>query len=318
MPQSSTDRAFRLGRLYYPQYPYNLQHQLKAEAADDTGQGKGGFERQRAVRLEDRERREALLSWADGTLRLSAQRPVKHYTAHDARELAMRLKRPARGGPPAQTFASAAYMRRFRLRFVGAVLRLIRENPTAEVGLVTIIPRDWRIRGRDLPTIKPKQYLERFRQQLVRAGLKEADGWLIAFLHGDYDPSHDTYQLHLHVVATGGLVPLIRQLNALPVYRRGDPTASGFVRQPIRVLRLKDPERRVSYYLGQAFWPSKPSYVQDGVWRRHPRRQRIPNPRLAEWLMWIDRQSFSDLLMLRGCRLGDGTLMLQRNASRTA
>jgi hypothetical protein len=51
MPQSSTDRAFRLGRLYYPQYTYNLQHQLKAEAADDTGQGKGGFERQRAVRL---------------------------------------------------------------------------------------------------------------------------------------------------------------------------------------------------------------------------------------------------------------------------
>ena len=94
------------------------------------------------------------------------------------------------------------------------------------------------------------------------------------------------------------------------MYRAGDPTRPGYVRQPIRVLRLSHPERRVSYHLAQAFWPSKPSYRKDGVWRRHPYRQRIPDPRLAEWLMWIDRQSFSDLLMLRGCRVGNKALVL--------
>lgn len=318
MPHRPVDRAFQLERLSYPRYAYNLQHQLKAQPADGVGRGRGGFERQHATRVEDRRRREKLLLWAEGASRSNAQRDVIAYTAQDARDLAMRLKRVTGGGPPAQTFASSAYMRRFRLRFVGAALKLIRDAPSAEVGLVTIIPRDWRISGRALPTIKPKQYLERFRQQLVRAGLKDADGWMIAFLHGDYDPSHDAYQLHLHIVATDGLLPLIDKLRSLPAYRRGDPARPGFVRQPIRALRLQAPERRVSYYLAQAFWPSKPSYCRDGVWRRHPRRQRIPDPRLAEWLMWIDRQSFGDLVMLRGCRLGGGTLLLQGLASQTA
>lgn len=318
MPQSSTDRAFKLGQLYYPRYQYNLKYQLRAEVADDTGQEKGGFERQRAVRLEDRKRREALLRWMDGIVRPSAQRPAKGFTAHDAHSLAARLKRPTGGGPPPQTFASSAYMRRFRLRFVGAVLKLIRNDPAVQIGVVTIIPRDWRIPGRALPAVKPKQYLERFRQQLVRAGLKDANGWMIAFLHGDYDPSHDTYQLHLHLVATDGLLPLLDKLRNLPVYRPRDPAQPGYVRQPIRVLALSSPARRVSYYLAQAFWPSKPSYQKDGVWRRSRLRQRIPDPRLAEWLMWIDRQGFGDLLMLRGCRLGDGSLIRQNEASRTA
>lgn len=318
MPQSPTDRAFKLERLYYPEYPYNLQHQLKAKAPDDLGQEKGGFERQRAARAEDRERREALLRWASGVVRPSAKRPARSFTAHDARSLAVRLERPARGSSPAQTFASSAYMRRFRLRFVGAVLKLIRNNPEAQIGVVTILPRDWRIPGRALSAVKPKQYLERFRQQLVRAGLKDADGWMIAFLHGDYDPSQDTYQLHLHLVATNGLLPLIEKLRALPVYRPGDPAQPGYIRQPIRVLSLANPERRVSYYLAQAFWPSKPSYQKDGVWRRSRHRQRIPDPRLAEWLMWMDRQSFGDLLMLRGCRLGDGSLIAQSAVGSTA
>ncbi|TXM94778.1 hypothetical protein [Methylobacterium sp. WL116] len=311
MREHRSNRAFTLRRLHYPRFADNLQHQLKVQATDRADHGKGGFERQRDARSEDRERRAALISWADGTLRLSAYRPVTHYTGNDARNLAMRLKRSLSGGPPSQTFASSSYMRRFRLRFVGAVLKLIRENSAAGVRLVTIIPREWRIQGRDLPTIKPKQYLERFRQQLIRAGLHETDGWFITFLHGDYDPNHDTYQLHLHIVMTDDLVPVIDRLRLLPAYRAGDPSQPGYVRQPIRVLGLSNPERRVSYHLAQAFWPSKPSYEKDGVWRRHPRRQRIPNPRLAEWLMWIDRQSFGDLLMLRGCRLGGGTLKVQ-------
>jgi hypothetical protein len=221
------------------------------------------------------------------------------------------------GGPPPQTFASSAYMRRFRLRFVGAVLKLIRDDPAAQISVVTIIPRDWRIPGRALPAVKPKQYLERFRQQLVRAGLKDADGWMIAFLHGVYDPSHDAYELHLHLVVTDGLIPLINKLRALPSYRPSDPAQAGHIRQPIRVQPLANPARRVSYYLAQSFWPSKPSYQKNGVWRRSRRRQRIPDPRLAEWLMWIDRLSFSDLLMLRGCRLGDGSLIAQGAARRT-
>jgi hypothetical protein len=51
------------------------------------------------------------------------------------------------------------------------VLKLIRDSPETEFRLATIIPRDWRIPARALPTVKPKQHLERFRQQLVRAGL---------------------------------------------------------------------------------------------------------------------------------------------------
>lgn len=307
------NRAFELKRLRYPAFQNNLQHQLKATNSEGENRGKAGFERQVDVREEDLLRRAKLTAWSKGLFPPSAKRPAVSFSPVHARALALRLKRGT-GSLPPQTFASSAYMRRFRLRFVGAVLKLIRDNPSAKVRLVTIIPRDWRIPGRSLPRIKPKQLLERFRQQLVRAGLKNADGWLIAFMHGDYDPTKDAYQLHLHVIASDDLVLLIEKLRDLPAYRPGESSQPGYVRQPIRVLRMKNVERRVSYYLAQAFWPSKPSYLKDGVWRRHSRRQRIPDPRLAEWLMWIDRQSFGDFLMLRGCRIGGGALVPQGHA----
>ena len=307
MERKTKERAFELRRLLYPQYAHNLQHQFKPTRAREGAPALPGFERGVAAEIEDARRVRALARWARRPAVRSA-RPASCFTPGEARALARRLEASAECGRLDQTFSSAAYMRRYRLRFVGAALRLAAEHPPEDLRLATIVPPDWRLPGPDLPGLQPRRLLERFRQQLVRAGLTYAEGWLIAFVHGDYDPTHDAYQPHLHILATAGLVPVLARVAGLPALRPGDPTGPGHVRCPVRIQRLNNPVRQISYHLAQGFWPAKASYVKDGVWRRSRYRGRIRAPRSVEYLMWLDRLDFRDLVLLHGCRIGRGRL----------
>ncbi|WP_342163471.1 hypothetical protein [Methylobacterium sp. SD21] len=307
MEREVEERAFELRRLLYPGYAYNLQHQFKPTRARKNVPARPGFERGVDAAIEDARRVRTLRRWAKRDAARSVH-PAARFTPEAALALARRLEAPDERGRPNRTFSCAAYMRRYRLRFVGAALRLAAEHPPEDLRLATIVPPDWRLPGTDLPALQPRQLLERFRQQLVRAGLKEAKGWLIAFVHGDYDPTHDAYQPHLHILMTTGLLPVLATVAGLPALRPGDPTEPGHVRRPVLVQRLNNPVRQISYHLAQGFWPAKASYVEDGVWRRSRYRGRIRAPRSVEYLMWLDRLDFRDLVLLHGCRIGQGRL----------
>lgn len=233
-----------------------------------------------------------------------------------AERLYKRLRQARPGG--ASSFASPAYSRRFRLLFCGAVFRLIRLEPPKKLRVFTLIPQltGWRVRGADLCQVEPKALLERFRQQLVRSGLARKDGILIAYLHGDYDPTEDVYQLHLHGLATDGALEVLKSLKRLPAYRAS--ASASLVRVPHRVTRLKARGRQGTYNLAQLIWPSRTTFLNQDGQRKRGKRGRIPAPRYAEFLIWLDQQSFGDLFLLRGCRIRGGELKSTPRCGRKA
>ena len=198
------------------------------------------------------------------------------------------------------------FTRQYRRRFCGVVLEAIERIPAETIYLYTVIPASWRVDGPTLHTKDPKKLLRQFRTQLNRAGLSALDGWLIAFVHGDYDKTYDIFQLHLHVLVVGEKVHALQGLRELRIYK-----PSAHVKRPIVRKRLKAPARQISYYLAQDFWPSKPTVLVRDVPVRVRERKRIPEPRHAEVLMWLDRQRFADLVWLHGCRITGKRLVVQ-------
>jgi hypothetical protein len=195
-------------------------------------------------------------------------------------------------------------MRHFRLRFCGAVVAMLRSVPDYKIRFYTLVPHAWRYAGDELATVSPKKLLEQFRAQFNRAGGPGHSGVLIAFVHGEYDRRTDTFQLHLHVLTVGGKAKAIEKLRNSPVYQ-----VSKHVRRPIVKRKVKNRARQVSYHVAQGFWPAKPTALVNGVSVRTRERQRIPEPRHAEVVMWLDRQRFSDLIWLHGCRFSGRELV---------
>jgi hypothetical protein len=181
---------------------------------------------------------------------------------------------------------------------------MLRFVPDHRIRFYTLVPHAWRYAGDQLATVAPKKLLEQFRAQFNRAGGAGHSGVLIAFVHGEYDPRTDTFQLHLHVLTVGGKAKAIEKLRNSPVYQ-----VSKHVRRPIVKRKVKNRARQVSYHVAQGFWPAKPTVLVNGVPVRTRERQRIPEPHHAEVVMWLDRQRFSDLVWLHGCRFSGRELV---------
>ena len=295
--ESQTDSAFDLSRLDQPSRCHDLAKVLLPQA------DRRGFETKRQVELEAAVRAEGLAVWmaalADDDIYEEyqiAQLPVRY---------AERLIRKLESQKLWPSFADPQFKRSFRRVFIGAVLTALERIDDSEIGLYTIIPCTWRRDGTELNSINPKMLLEQFRSQLNRRGVAGLDGWLIAAVHGEYNPTRDCWQPHLHVLTVGEKADAIEGLRPMPLYR-----PSAFVRRPIVRKTLKDRAWQVSYYLAQPFWPSKWTSADESEKARE--RQRIPDPRHAEWLIWLDRQKFADLIWLHGCEIREGRIRAEK------
>ena len=57
-------------------------------------------------------------------------------------------------------------------------------------------------------------------------------------------------------------------------------------------------------YVVQSSYPHRPTFVdKDGELRRGTRKRRIPEPYHTQWLLWMDRWSIDDMLLLSGLRV---------------
>ncbi|RYC31146.1 hypothetical protein D3273_14715 [Lichenibacterium minor] len=217
--------------------------------------------------------------------------------------LASRIEKNTRKKIGFETLASSRCARRWKIRLGESVREILSVFPNDQIAFFTIVPNArWEIAGQQLSGIKAASYLERLRQQLIRVGLSSCTGIIIARLHGEYDPTRDVYQLHVHMLAAGDTVAVVERLRRLPVYRRPKDMRCAFVKKPIFRQPLRDLKRQLSYHLGMSFWPSKPSYYRDGVLRRAAERRRLPSVRLAEFLVWLDSQTQETLNLFYGCR----------------
>jgi hypothetical protein len=228
-----------------------------------------------------------------------AQLPVRY---------AERLIRKLKSQKLCPSFADPRFMRLFRRAFIGTVLAGLEGIDNRDIALYTVVPRTWRRSGTELNSITPKMLLEQFRSQLNRRGVAALDGWLIASVRGEYNPTWDYWQLHLHVLTVREKADAIERLRRMPLYR-----PSALVHRPIIRKTLKDRVWQVSYYLAQSFWPSKWTSADESGKARE--RQRIPDPRHAEWLIWLDQQKFADLIWLHGCEILEGKIQVAPRAS---
>lgn len=208
-----------------------------------------------------------------------------------------------------QTLASKWYMLARRIRVSGHLWKLLASSDPVKAATFTVIPQGWTFRSDELDQQNPSQLIEAFRVDLNRAGAAHADGWLAAFLHGEHEPQGERYQLHLHGVATGGMIDVLERLRKRPKYASSrsqfDP-GDGAVCQRLRISQkpLTDLPRPLTYLL-QSWWPSRwiGTVGDDGIVKRSRRRSRIAEPAHSQYLLWLHRWALSDITLLMKLRV---------------
>lgn len=235
-----------------------------------------------------------------------------------AQALARKLERSADDGDYPVSPACALFMGWFRYRFIAALWKLYAEQLVADSPkTLTIIPRAWEFTPEQLMDADPRRLLESLRTTLYKMGAKDADGWLIMFLHGEYDPVAGVFRLHVHGLASADMIEVVKKLRKLDQFKTrklgptGGPEA---IYRPVRIrgMALTDLPAPLSY-IAQSFWPSRAIYVdQDGNNRRQKLKRRIPEPYHSLVLLWLDRWNVNDLMLRIHLRVSNGCLVPTR------
>lgn len=266
---------------------------------------RSAFETLRQSRAEDLVRARKLCK--------AASKYPKQVNAGAALALACKLERAAAGCGAADSIASSTHMRGQRVNVAGALWQLIRRAGAKNVRSFTIIPRTWEISADELGNEDPRKRMRTLLAALYKAGAKDADGWIIAFIHGEWDPVGTVYRLHVHGFAYGGMIDAIDRLRRMPNYRSRrrlkDGTLSPVYRR-VRMSRemLKGVPYLVTYRL-QSYWPAKALIIADDGSRVRARRKgRIAEPYHSQVLLWMDRWRVDDLTLMVGLRVTKGGL----------
>ncbi|WP_295525996.1 hypothetical protein [Novosphingobium sp. Chol11] len=225
----------------------------------------------------------------------------------EVRKLASGLLRAASGGDVPETLSSSTYMRGLRINVAGAIWEMIEKCGADNVASFTIVPATWENDIENLKSISPADMIERLRSALSTAGSSGAKGWIIGFLHGEYEPIQGVCRPHIHGFACGDMIRVIDRLRMFPNYHTslwldGDTLNPVYRRIKITRKPLTDLPRAVSYPL-QSFWPQRALLISpDGRRIRARRKGRIEEPwhsDLIRWLNWWYPEALALMIGLR-------------------
>ncbi|MGI4768650.1 MAG: hypothetical protein ACRYGP_26725 [Janthinobacterium lividum] len=193
---------------------------------------------------------------------------------------------------PQATLASSVTMRAVRKAALQAMHQALKPYPA--LCAVTVINQSWRLTPADLERLTAATIKRQFTTHLNRCGAARLPGPLIAFLHGEFEPTSGYYQLHFHIITTPEKAHALRALRRISGYVK---TATGAA--PIHITPVRDRERQFSYVL-KGYWPSKAVRTYGTVLKRDRSHHRIPEPFATQVLLWLDRQHLADLTILNG------------------
>ena len=269
---------------------------------DRRGRPRKGFETEKLSAEEDPHRAERLAK---------ARNAPGLFRAWSALKLARKLRRRRRPRTP----ASSRYMRDWRIRLIGAVWKLINDSPwdpatAGNVGVFSAVNRTWTFTPAELRRVDAARLMQNFRTDLNRAGAVTADGFLIGFLHGEWEPNEGVYRLHVHGVAAGGMIAVIDALRQRKSYRH---YPDGAVKDAIKVSRkpLEHLPFAISYQF-KSYWPERWIGWSDKAGKvvRERRGRQIKEPHHSQVLLWLDRWSLEDMSLLMKVRVGrDGFVL---------
>jgi len=258
-----------------------------------------GFETLEASLREDRLRARGL--------RKSAARFPELINGEEAEGLAAQLQLSGDGFACPHTLASSVYMRSLRGNIGGHLWRLVDRVGVDRVHSFTVIPKSWEFTAQQLADVDPRLLLRALLGAMYTRGAGQANGWVIAFIHGEWDPA-GVFRLHVHGFASGGMVGVIDRLRELPNYETLRILSNGKLNPVYRRVRiswkpLKNLPSPITYRL-QAYWPSRALFISDnGARVRARRKHRIAEPQHSQVLLWMDRWQIADLTLMVGLRV---------------
>jgi hypothetical protein len=212
--------------------------------------------------------------------------------------LAEKLESGAASGFAEATLASSLRMRATRQGLGRALLDAFAPFPDADLCTVTVIYAGWRYSPAELDKVTAAKLKAQFVRHLNRVGVTKVPGPLFAVLHGGFEPTSGLYQLHFHLVTTWRKAATLKA--GLTTTKIWGYTATATGASPVRRSRVRNRVRQFTY-LAKGFWPSKPVIQIDGESKRLRDYRRIPEPFGAQVLLWLDRQSFADLVVTNDC-----------------
>jgi hypothetical protein len=290
---------------------FQLDRMLIADVDQRTGKRQLGFETEKAACGEDK-KRAALMTRAlphriDWTNYRDIAWHLRQRFVHlrppnvptdEAKNLIARLSEGATTGIHCSSLASSISMRELRLSWIGAVLELFDIYADEEICTFTILNRQWIYPANKLLSVSAASIKNQLLTHLRRAGVTDIHAPLVAFLHGEFEPTSGTFPLHFHGVTTK-----TKYQRILTMSRK---SSWGYVRtstgaSPIRREAVSDRPRQFSYML-KSFWPQRGIRLVNGEWKRDRRGKRIHEPFSSLALLWLDRQSPTQIAILQDCR----------------
>jgi hypothetical protein len=229
-------------------------------------------------------------------------RPDRLISRRNARRLAVGLARWPRRRR-ARTLASSVDMRLLRNRVFSQLWRLVAKCK----GLVTtftVVKRAWEFTPEELDEANLDKLLAGFLSDLNRRGAGGASGWLIAFIHGEFETPAGIYRLHLHGVAAEGMIDVVDKLRKGAKYKNDNTVHC-------RVRIDRKPLEHLPYpltYCFKSYWPRKHVIMGVNGKRRTRRHMRIPEPYHSQVLAFLDRHQLDDLGVMKHLEVVRGQL----------
>lgn len=274
--------------------------QMKAKKGFDPtkfktrANGKKGFETIPAAIEED---------WTRARiLRANIKRLDNIVDRNRVKGLAKRLERTTVPDTP----ASFRRFREFRIALVSHFWSIFESTHHQAQGTATILVKGWKVPSAELHRRNPRKMLESFRADLNRVGLQHASGFALFGLHGEYDPTSDCFDIHIHGIYAGEIGAVIDSLRTRPKYHSFQTMVGQVEKLVRRILVREGPLINLPHpfsYVIQSWWPQRETILNQQSAPRSPTRKRIPDRPFVEWLLWMDRWDITDLTLLIGLRV---------------
>lgn len=221
-------------------------------------------------------------------------------------KLARKLCYEARGKRVPKSLACSSHMRSKRNAIFSQVWRLADEYKSP-ITTATVIKRRWEFTPDQLETVDLGRLLKGFLADLDRRGAGSAEGWLIAFIHGEYETPSGLIRLHLHMIVAGEMIRVVDSLRKGRnyKYRKDDDVYC-------RVRIDRKPLSNLPYpftYCLKAYWPWKHVTITVHGKRRSRKHKRIPEPVHTQVLQFLDRHRLNDLVVLKHVSVKGGRLV---------
>ena len=185
-------------------------------------------------------------------------------------------------------------MRLIRIKVLGALHDALASYTDDELRTVTVVKPSWRYTPEELVNLSARSLKTQFEGDLKRTGTYQFPGPLVAFLHGEWEPTHGVYVLHYHIVTTPAKAAYM-----LAEFRKLTATfgATEYVLRPLRFSKVRDRTGQLTYLL-KRYWPQRALRWGDGKWKRDRRFHRISEPYASAYLLWLARHRLLDLTIM--------------------